>query len=180
MENKKNGLTLFFVIIIAVLSLSVGVLLGNKNYTAKDEKENNQEVVHEVETNNEDTDNKSVCEVGTIKNIIDVISDNDTNAQKAQIIAKELMDAVNNKDWYYLAKMVGKDADYFIKYDIHDYSIDINDYIDNEGTTFVFTSKYDWDKTKLNSLEDVSLGTLLVIEFEDGGKINIYPNCTGA
>lgn len=180
MENKKNTLTVILIIIIAVLCLVIGGLMGSKNSIGTGEKENNNEVADKEETNKEENDNKSNCEIGTIKNIHDVISNNDTNAQKAQKIAKELMNAVNNKDWYYLAKMVGTDADYFIKYGINNYSVDVNNYSDREGTSFVFTEKYDWDKTKYNPLEDEEIGNLLVITFEDGGRISIDPNCTGA
>ena len=181
MENKKSGLMVFLIIVIAVLCLLVGYLFGSKiNIQNTDAKENNNDVINKVETNKEDTDDKSFCEVGTIKNINDVISNNDTNAQKAQKIAKELMEAVNNKDWYYLAKMVGVDADDFIKYGIYNYNIDVNNYTDREGTSFVFIANYDWDKTKLNNREDVALGSLLVITFEESGRINIDPNCTGA
>jgi len=195
MENKKNWLTVVLVIIVGVLCLLIGCLCGSKiNIQNTDKKENNNEVIDKVDSNKEDnnevidkvdtnkeeTDNKNVYEVTTIKNISDVISDSDTNLQKAQKIAKEVVDAVNNKDWYYLAKMVGRDADDFINYGIYNYSIDINNYRDIEGIKYVFFAKYDWDKTKLNNLEDIALGTMLVISFEDGGRINIYPNCTGA
>lgn len=180
MENKKSGLTVVLVIIIAVLCLVIGSLLGSKNSIGTDKKENNNEVVNKEEINKEENNNKITYEVGEIKNIHDVISDGDTNFQKAQKIAKELMDAVNNKDWYYLAKMVGSDADYFIKYGIYNYNVDVNNYGDRDGIEFAFfDATIDWDKTKLNSLEDEGLGRMLVITFEDGGRIRITPFATG-
>lgn len=127
---------------------------------------------------NQTTTSSNSYEIGTIKNIYDVISDNDTKLVKAQKIAKEVMNAVNNKDWYYLAKMVGTDADNFVKYGIYNYNIDVNNYEEYDGE-YVFRESYDWDKTKLNSPKDISLGSMLIIEFEDGGRIVIEPNCTG-
>lgn len=126
---------------------------------------------------NENT-NTNNYEINTIKNIYDVISDNDTEIEKAQKIAKEVMNAVNNKDWYYLAKIVGTDADYFVKYGIYNYNVGINDYQEIDGE-YIFSETYDWDKTKLNSPKDISLGNMLIIKFEDGGKIVIDTNCTG-
>ena len=52
---------------------------------------------------NQTTTSTNNYTIGTIKNIYDVISDNDTKLVQAQKIAKEVMNAVNSKDWYYLA-----------------------------------------------------------------------------
>lgn len=112
-------------------------------------------------------------EIGTIKNISDVISNNDTKLAKAQKIAKEVMTAVSSKDWYYLAKLVGTDADYFIKYGIYNYTIDVNDYQEIDGE-YIFNETYE-----TTSPVNEALGKLLIIKFEDGGKIVIDPNCTG-
>ena len=70
------------------------------------------------------------------------------------------------------------DADYFVQYGISNYEVDINDYqkIDNE---YVFNESYDFDTTKINSIKDIGLGRLLIIAFEDGGRISIDTNCTG-
>lgn len=117
--------------------------------------------------------------IGTIKNIYDVISDNDTKLVQAQKIAKEVMNAVNSKDWYYLAKMVGTDADYFVEYGIYNYNVDINNCRELDGE-YIFNESYSFDKTKLESPKDIALGCMLIIEFEDdGGRIRINPNCTG-
>ena len=134
------------------------------------------------ELKNTNSENKSVAsansyEIGTIKNIYDVISDNDTKLAKSQKIAKEVMNAVNNKDWYYLAKLVGADADYFVKYGIYNYNVNVNDYKEYDGE-YVFQESYEWDKTKLSSPKDITLGNMLIIKFEDGGRIVIDPNCT--
>lgn len=117
-------------------------------------------------------------QIGTIKNLSDAFSDNDAQSVKAQKIAQEVMNAVNNKDWYYLAKMVGTDADSFINYGIYNYKIDTNKY-DKHDNKYVFTETYDWDKSKLSSPNDISLGHALVIEFDENGRILIDTNCTG-
>lgn len=132
----------------------------------------------ELKKNNTSNQLSNSYEIGTIKNIYDVISDNDTKITKAQKIATEIMSAINNKDWYYLAKMVGTDADNFINYGIYNYTVNINDYQEINGE-YIFNETYDWDKAKLISPKDVSLGSMLVIKFEDGGRIVIKPNCTG-
>lgn len=127
---------------------------------------------------NQSSNSTSSYEIGTIKNIYDVISDNDSNAVKAQKVAKEVMNAVNNKDWYYLAKMIGANADAFIKYGIYNYKINTDNYETYDGE-YVFNESYDWDKNKLSSIKDVSLGRMLIVKFEDGGRIEVNTNCTG-
>lgn len=129
---------------------------------------------------NQTQSEKVNVDVTTIKNVSDAISDNDTKTVKAQKIAKEVMNAVNNSDWYYLAKMVGKDADYFIKYGIKNYKINMDTckYVDDLDE-YTFNEEYDWDKTKIESLKDVGLGKTLIIKFDEGGKIVIDPLCTG-
>ena len=139
---------------------------------------NGNNVSNNVSAEENEITNTNNYEINTIKNIYDVISDNDTEIEKAQKIAKEVMNAVNNKDWYYLAKIVGTDADYFVKYGIYNYNVDINDYQEIDGE-YIFSETYDWDKTKLNSPKDISLGNMLIIKFEDGGRIVIDTNCTG-
>jgi len=139
---------------------------------------NGNNVSNNISVDKNEITNTNNYEINTIKNIYDVISDNDTEIEKAQKIAKEVMNAVNNKDWYYLAKIVGTDADYFVKYGIYNYNVDINDYQEIDGE-YIFSEVYDWDKTKLNSPKDISLGNMLIIKFEDGGKIVIDTNCTG-
>ena len=141
-------------------------------------KNNRNNVSNNISVDKNENTNTNNYEINTIKNIYDVISDNDTEIEKAQKIAKEVMNAVNNKDWYYLAKIVGTDADYFVKYGIYNYNVDINDYQEIDGE-YIFSETYDWDKTKLNSPKDISLGNMLIIKFEDGGKIVIDTNCTG-
>lgn len=114
----------------------------------------------------------------TTKGLYDIISSNDSNLTKAQKIAKEFEKDVNNKDWYTIAKLIGWNADYYIKYGINNYSVDTNKY-EALGNEYVFYEKYDWDKTKLNSLNDVGLGSMLTIEFKDGGGIVINSLSTG-
>lgn len=151
--------------------------LNEKNKTIKQlEKENDE--LRKNNASDQSSNSTNSYEISTIKNIYDVISDNDTKIAKAQKIANEVMNAVNNKDWYYLAKMVGSDADNFVNYGIYNYNININDYQEiNEE--YIFNETYDWDKTKLSSPKDISLGSMLIIKFEDGGRIVINPNCTG-
>lgn len=146
--------------------------LSEKNKTIeKLEKELNE--LKNTNSEIQSSNSTNSYEIGTIKNIYDVISDNDTKLVKAQKIAKEVMTSVNNKDWYYLAKMVGTDADYFIKYGIYNYTINVNNYQEINGE-YIFTETYE-----TTSPVNESLGKMLIIKFEDGGRIVIEPNCTG-
>ncbi len=152
--------------------------LNEKNKTIEQlEKENDE--LRKNNTSKQPLNSINIYEINQIKNIYDIISDSDTKIVKAQKIANEVMNAINNKDWYYLAKMVGTSADDFINYGIYNYKVDINDYEEINGE-YIFGESYDWDKTKLSDPKDVSLGSILIIKFEDsGGRIVIYPNCTG-
>lgn len=152
--------------------------LNEKNKTIEQlEKENDE--LRKNNTSKQPSNSINIYEINQIKNIYDIISDSDTKIVKAQKIANEVMNAINNKDWYYLAKMVGTSADDFINYGIYNYKVDINDYEEINGE-YIFGESYDWDKTKLSDPKDVSLGSMLIIKFEDGGgRIVIYPNCTG-
>lgn len=152
--------------------------LNEKNKTIEQlEKENDE--LRKNNTSKQPSNSINIYEINQIKNIYDIISDSDTKIVKAQKIANEVMNAINNKDWYYLAKMVGTSADDFINYGICNYKVDINDYEEINGE-YIFGESYDWDKTKLSDPKDVSLGSMLIIKFEDGGgRIVIYPNCTG-
>ncbi len=143
--------------------------LSEKNKTI----ERLEKEIDEFKNDNSEKQSINTYEIGTIKNYYDVISNNDSNLIKAQKIAKEVMNAVNNKDWYYLVKMVGVDADAFIKYGIYNYTINVDDYEEINGE-YIFKEKYD---TTVEVRE--SLGALLIISFEDGGRIVIDPNCTG-
>lgn len=151
--------------------------LNEKTKTIEQLEKENAEL-KKSNTSNQLSNSSNSYQIGTIKNIYDVISDNDTKIAKAQKIANEVMNAINNKDWYYLAKMVGISADNFINYGIYNFNVNINDYEEINGE-YIFDETYDWDKTKLNSPKDVSLGNMLIIKFEDDGRIVIYPNCTG-
>lgn len=151
--------------------------LSEKNKTIE-QLENEITELKKNNSENQSSNSVNSYEIKVIKNIYDVISDNDTKIAKAQKIAKEVMKAVNDKDWYYLAKMVGTDADCFVKYGIYNYNVNVNDYEEYDGK-YVFRESYDWDKSKLNSPKDISLGSMLIIKFEDGGRIVIDPNCTG-
>lgn len=142
-----------------------------EQYIALNNSQNKSE--EKIDNSDKQSDLINNYEIGTIKNINDVISDNDTKTVKAQKIAKEVMSAVNNKNWYYLAKMVGTSADAFIKYGIYNYNVDINDYSEIGGK-YVFDATYE-TRTEVNE----SMGRLLIITFEDGGRIVIEPNCTG-
>lgn len=134
--------------------------------------------VNENSTNLVKNEITNTNETNEIKNIYDVISDNDKEIEKAQKIAKEFENAVNNKDWDYLAKMkVGTSN--FIQYGICNYKIDLYNYQAIRDGEYAFHETYDWDKTKLNSLFDVSLGRILIIEIKEDGSIRISPNCTG-
>ena len=162
MENKNyKGLVWLVVILIILVVALMGFIVYSEFYN------------NTTTETNQTTENKTVTEDNQTSN-------NKTNTDTANTykIAKEVMNAVNNKDYYYLAKMVGNDADNFVEYGIHNYSVNINDYEELDGE-FIFKETYDWDKTKLNSLEDISLGTMLIIKFEDGGRLIIDPNCTG-
>lgn len=143
--------------------------------------ENLEKEIDELKKNNTE-DQKlnltNIYKIERIKNVHDVFSNDDSEIVKAKKIVEEVVNAVNSKDWYYLAKLIGNDADYFVQYGISNYEVDINDYqkIDNE---YVFNESYDFDTTKINSIKDIGLGRLLIIAFEDGGRISIDTNCTG-
>lgn len=145
----------------------------NNNETANESKENETII-------NSQIDNENTYKIEELRNIYNIISDEDTELVKAQKIAKEVMNAANQKDWYYLAKLIGTDADNFIKYGIYNYNIDVNncEYIE-DFDEYVFWEEYDWDKSKLNSIKDVGLGKMLIVKFEEGGGIVIDPFCTG-
>ena len=163
------------------------------NYVKTNEiAEESSNITNDVQDTNENeqldnsTKNNNSIDVTTValKRWQDCYSDDDTEEEKAKKIATELMNAVNNKDWYYVAKMVGGNSDLFIKYGISDYNINANECM-NLGSLngsefegeYAFSEKYDWDKTKVENPE--SFGGLLIIKFEDGGRIEIDPLCTG-
>lgn len=185
MENKnyKGLVWLVVILIILVIALMGFIVYGefsNKSTNETNQTTENKTVTddNQISNNKTNTDTANTYKIDKIKIVQNSYNDNDTKLVKAQKIAKEVMNAVNNKDYYYLAKMVGNDADNFVEYGIHNYSVNINDYEELDGE-FIFKETYDWDKTKLNSLEDISLGTMLIIQFEDGGRVIIDPNCTG-
>ena len=155
----------------------INTVEGRKNLSISNT--NSNEITNTVTSSNKITntvDSSYSYSIKKIRNIYDVISDNDTEVVKAQKIAKEVMNAVNDNDWYYLAKMVGMDADYFIKYGIKNYKIDINNYkYDTDLGEYIFEEEYDCK----GSNKDIGLGHMLIIKFEQGGKITIDPNCTG-
>lgn len=155
--KNKNKSTIIILLLIAIIIVLSGYILYD-GFLQKTKQNNNN--------------------LYELKSIYNAFDDSDTELIKAQKIVKEVEDAVNNKDWYYLGKILGNQADYYIKYGIYNYKVDKNNYQYIDGK-YVFNEKFDWDKTKLNSLEDISLGTLLVIIFEDGGAIKIYTNSTG-
>lgn len=106
------------------------------------------------------------------------VSNTDDNLTKAKKIVEELVNAVNNKDAIALERLVGQDADTFSKYGIYQYSVNPAEYEVHENK-YVFREEYSWDKTKLTSPKDVSLGKLLVIEFTENGEVRADPFCTG-
>ncbi len=106
------------------------------------------------------------------------VSNTDDNLTKAKKIVEELVNAVNNKDAIALERLVGQDADTFSKYGIYQYSVNPAEYKVYENK-YVFREEYSWDKTKLTSPKDISLGKLLVIEFTENGEVRADPFCTG-
>lgn len=178
MENQNNNKGLkfcIFVLFIIIIALS-GYIFYDKTNDKNIVNESNANVTEKNETkeNNQiNNDQNKTYTIENLKSIYDSFDDDDTDLEKAQKIAKELMEAVNNKDYYYLAKMIGEDADYFVKYGIYNYHININDYEILSGQ-YVFKETYD----SKSDIEE-ELGHMLVITFEDGGRIAIDPNCTG-
>lgn len=211
-EKKNNAYTIISIVIIIMLTISLAFLVWKNQQLSEKVKEyedscladysnslnnyvktndiakesSNSEDTNENEQPNNSTKNTSSNDVTTVtlKRWQDCYSDDDTEEEKAKKIATELMNAVNNKDWYYVAKMVGGDSDLFIKYGISDYNINANECM-NLGSLngsefegeYAFPEKYNWDKTKVENPE--SFGGMLIIKFEDGGKIEIDPLCTG-
>ena len=122
--------------------------------------------------------NQGDYSIHTLMNIYESFSDSDTKPVKAQKIAERVKTVIDNHDWYNLAKFVGGDADYFLNYGIYNYDYDRDNYEEINGK-FIFRVTYDWDKAKLSSPKDVSLGNILTVEFEEGGRINITLFATG-
>jgi hypothetical protein len=122
--------------------------------------------------------NQGDYSIHTLKNIYESFSDGDTQLVKAQKVAERVKTAIDDHDWYNLAKFVGSDADYFLNYGIYNYEFDRDNYEEINGK-FIFRVTYDWDKAKLSSPKDVSLGNILTVEFEEGGRINITLFATG-
>lgn len=181
MENQNNNRGLRFLIyfLCILVSLLAGYIIYDKTSDKKITNENTNTTVTNQANDNQTSENNSnfssinTYKIDTVRTIYDVISDNDSKLVKAQKIAKEVMNAVNNKDWYYLAKIVGNDADNFIKYGIYNYKVNITDYeqLDDE---YIFYETYE-----SNATIEEELGNILIIKFEDGGRIAIDPNCTG-
>ena len=180
-QNKNGGLY----VLIALLCLLV---LGLGGYIVYDKTNNNvtkpcKDIPTEASkttdsdqtnnNNNTNTDTAKTYKIDKIKIVQDSYNDNDTNAEKAQKIAKEVMNAVNSNDYYYLAKMVGNDADYFVKYGIYNYNVNISDYEELDGE-YIFKESYESHLPIEEALEK-----MLIIKFEDGGRVVIDPNCTG-
>ena len=111
-------------------------------------------------------------QIKSFSNIYDIITNTDSKTEKAKIIAKNIMDSVNNKDWYFLAKTIGDDTDNFIKYGITKYNIDLNGFKESDGK-YVFNESYDWNKSKLSSLDEAKLGKKLIITFSKDDKISV-------
>ncbi len=178
MENQNNNRGLKFLIcFLCILVLTLGGYIiydktSNKNLTNDTTNTTETNKVNDNQTSENDSFSNTY-KIDTIKTIYDVINDNDTKLVKAQKIAKEVMNAVNNKDWYYLAKIVGNDADNFIKYGINNYKVNINDYEESDDE-YIFSETYESSKTT-----EEELGNMLIIRFEDGGRIVTQPNCTG-
>lgn len=206
-EKRKisTGVIILIIVLIVALTSVTTILIYKELNNRQNEKINNNDTINQLNTiaNNEEKDKtilelrkqieelkknnseeKSLestkkYEISTLKNIYDVISDSDTEITKAQKIAREVEKAVNNEDWYYLAKLIGSGADHFIQYGIYDYEINYDTCEKISEGKYLFMESYSWDKSKLSSIKDVSLGRMLIIKFEAGGKIEIYANCTG-
>jgi len=154
--------------IYVVIALIIGAVLASVvTYVIMDNKINNEQNVNNsgnIVENNENVDN----------------SNNKTNLDKAKRIAKEVEKAVNDENWDYLDKNAAAGSNAFKDYGIYNYVVDIDNYeYIEEYNEYVFRESYDWDRTKIESLKDVSLGKMLIIKFEDNGKIVIDTNCTG-
>lgn len=160
-----------------------------KNQTVNESKSNTavENTANTVESTSKNTtasttsDSLATYEIKELKSIYSVFTDDDTNEEKAKKIAKEIEKAANNKDYYFLAKATGDNADTFIQYGITNFKVDINSMqaYTEDREEYTFVTDYDWDKTKLKSRQDISLGNLLTITFKDGGRIDIELFGTG-
>jgi hypothetical protein len=177
MESQNNKALKILVCVLCVLVLLLGGYIVYDKMNEKNvETENVTTNTEKIQTNNTSTNTST--ETNTVKRYQDAYNENDTDLVKAQKIAKEVMNAINSKDYDYLAQMVGEgDVEGVKKYDVHNYKVDLDNYrkID-ELNEFVFDEKYESNIS--NDLES-ELGFMLVITFEVDGKIRIDINCTG-
>lgn len=133
-------------------------------------------------SNNIAQDSSKTYEIKDFKNVWDIYSDNDTEEEKAKKIANTVETAINEKDYYFLAKLIGASTDTIIKYGFTNFKVDINSIKKgNDYNGYYFNTTYDWDKTKIKNPSDESIGNVLVITFDNNSKnyINIEPFCTG-
>lgn len=178
MEKKDKEIKILSCILCLLLLIFAGyIIFENVDNKYNDNNDNctttESTNIQTEKTTIENKQNKNEYTIDKIRRVQDAYEDDDTNVVKAQKIAKEIEYAINKKDYYYLAKIVGNDADYIVKYGIYNYSVDINDYeVKNEK--YIFKETY-----KSSSVIEEPLGNLLVIQFITGGKIEIEPNCSG-
>ena len=175
MEEQKNNKGL--IIIICVLCVLVLALGGYIVYDKiNDNKETNIE--REQIDDNIQTDN-TTTETNNIPSLQEIYNDSDTDLVKAQKIAKEVMNAVNNKNYDFIKKNVNEgEVENIKKYDIHNYSIDLDNYrkIDEQGIyEYVFDETY---SSNITEDQESEMGNMLVVSFEDG-KIIVDMFCTG-
>lgn len=185
-KNSGTGL----LILIMLMSIFIGAVAGffgsnlicsSRIRKLEDDLNASQVRAKELEDKtkeaNENKKTKGEINADSLKNLSDAYLETDTNLEKAKKIAEDVKNAINEEDWYYLAKVVGSETDYLIKYGISNYTID--QFYSELNGEFIFYVSYDWDKTRLSSPKDISLGKMLTVQFAEDGKINISIFATG-
>ena len=185
--DSKGSLVLSVVLTVLVMGL-VGYMIYDK--VAKPEvKCNVGETTKEGENKNV-ADNNEVtkcpeCNCSnkeyTMGNASSLYDWKDSKEVSAKKIAEGVAKAINNKDYYFLGKSAGADADDVIKYGISNYKVSDNATISpNDSNAYVFSVSYDVAPDKKAAFDNDALGNMLVISFKEGGRLEISLFATAA
>ena len=174
MENQNNKGLKILVCILCVIVLAMG---GYIVYDKINDNKNADTDINEINNNAQADNTTTTTNTSTSERSLQIYNDNDTDLVKAQKIAKEVMNAVNNKDYDYLEQLVSKDeVERIKKYDVHNYSVNLDNYREfDELNEYVFDETYG---SNIPENQESELGNMLVVSFEaDGIHVDMF--CTG-